>query len=83
MITTRFDSPVEIVSRHHDYDDSGWVDASVQGGEVRSVHISELRADRGIQEIDEAARAAPLKPPPEVALANPPAKKRRKAKGRR
>jgi len=62
MIQTRFGTPVTIISRHHDYAETGWVDVMLPGGASKSVQVHDLRADGGAREIDEAARQAPERP---------------------
>jgi hypothetical protein len=62
MIYTRLGMLVEIVGRHPDYEKSGWVCCRFledQQGDIRSLHICELFADGGIEEIHDAAVHSP------------------------
>ena len=62
-IVTRFGSPVEIIGRHHDYEETGWVNVRFADDHdpcERSMLISDLRADGGVVEINAAAMAAPI-----------------------
>lgn len=62
MIYTRFGSPVELVSK---IDEQGWVHVLVEHADQeieREYHISELKADGGLEEIHRASDELPESP---------------------